>query len=233
MATTTSSHTLSTSYLRLSPTSTRPGPAWREAQHEGTNIVINISSNDGSTGRGILIGMLSAFGSAAFVVLIFAIFYFFKYTSPGRIFLDRIGRPGEYDDEQALAREEAEALEQMDDIQRLEYMRAKGEIPVNAGVGAYRGILTVSLPQLLYKPTHRKPCKPTSHYPSFWPYRKKASQLGSSNPSLRSPTALSKPGQRSSSLTPNAVCRVTCQYRNKTKSTTGKLRFTISPNRPL
>ena len=70
--------------------------------------------------------MLSAFGSAAFVVLIFAIFYFFRYTGSGRIFLDRLGRPGEYDDEQALAREEAEALEQMDDIQRLEYMRAKG-----------------------------------------------------------------------------------------------------------
>lgn len=70
--------------------------------------------------------MLSAFGSAAFVVLIFAIFYFFRYTSRGRIFLDRIGRPGEYDDEQALAREEAEALEEMNDIERLEYLRAKG-----------------------------------------------------------------------------------------------------------
>ena len=119
-------NTLSTSYLRLSPTHTRPDRAWPEAEHEGTNIVITISSNDGSTGKGILIGMLSAFGSAAFVVLIFAIFYFFRYTSPGRIFLDRIGRPGEYDDEQAWAREETEALEEMDDIQRLEYMRAKG-----------------------------------------------------------------------------------------------------------
>ena len=70
--------------------------------------------------------MLSAFGSAAFVVLIFAIFYFFRYTSRGRIFLDRIGRPGEYDDEQTLAREETEALEEMNDIERLEYLRAKG-----------------------------------------------------------------------------------------------------------
>lgn len=52
--------------------------------------------------------------------------YFFKYTSPGRIFLDRIGRPGEYDDEQAFAREEEEALETMDDMQRSEYLRAKG-----------------------------------------------------------------------------------------------------------
>lgn len=120
------SRTLSTSYLRLSPTSLKPDPATREPLHEGTNIVINISSNNDSTGKSILIGMLSAFGSAAFVVLIFAIFYIFRYTSRGRIFLDRIGRPGEYDDEQALAKEEAEALEQMDDLERVEYMRAKG-----------------------------------------------------------------------------------------------------------
>ena len=70
--------------------------------------------------------MLSAFGSAAFVVLVFAIFYFFRYTNRGRIFLHRIGRPGEYDDEQAWAREEADALEDMDDLQRAEYLRAKG-----------------------------------------------------------------------------------------------------------
>jgi hypothetical protein len=71
--------------------------------------------------------MLSAFGSAALVAVIFAIVYFFRYTSSGRIFLDRMGRPGEYDDEQALAREEAEAFEEMDDLQRAEYQRAKGE----------------------------------------------------------------------------------------------------------
>lgn len=70
--------------------------------------------------------MLSAFGSALFVALVLVIVYFFRYTSRGRIFLDRIGRPGEYDDEQQFAREEAEALEEMDDIQRAEYMRAKG-----------------------------------------------------------------------------------------------------------
>ena len=122
----TASNTLSTSYLRLSPTTLHPDPAWRETTHEGTNIVINISSSNDSTGKGILIGMLSAFGSAAFVVLVFAIFYFFRYTSRGRIFLDRIGRPGEYDDEQALAKEEAEALERMDDLERVEYLRAKG-----------------------------------------------------------------------------------------------------------
>lgn len=116
---------METSYIRLTPSPTESRSPWLQAPHD-TSIVININGDGGSTGKGILIGMLSAFGSAAFVVLIFAIFYFFRYTTRGRIFLDRIGRPGEYDDEQALAREEAEALEEMDDIQRIEYMRAKG-----------------------------------------------------------------------------------------------------------
>ncbi|KAI9796457.1 MAG: Rsp5p-dependent ubiquitination, sorting of cargo proteins at the multivesicular body [Candelina submexicana] len=89
------------------------------------NNVVTISGDTGSTGKGILIGMLSAFGSAALVALIFGIIYFFRYTNRGRIILDRIGRPGDYDDEQAFAREEAEALEEMDDIQRAEYERAK------------------------------------------------------------------------------------------------------------
>lgn len=118
--------TLSTA-LRHAPSPTGLFSPWLETPYEGTNIIINITSNDGgSTGKGILIGMLSAIGSAAFVVLIFAIFYFFRHTSRGRIFLDRIGRPGEFDDEQALAREEAEALESMDDHQRFEYLKAKG-----------------------------------------------------------------------------------------------------------
>jgi hypothetical protein len=86
-----------------------------------------IGENDaGSTGKGILIGMLSAFGSAFLVLVMVSIVYFFKYTIRGKIILDRIGRPGEYDDEQAFAREEAEALEEMDDLQRTEYLRAKG-----------------------------------------------------------------------------------------------------------
>lgn len=99
---------------------------WADGTSRGTNIVINLNSSDGSTGRGVLIGLLSAFGSAAFVVLIFAVFYFFRHTTRGRILLDRLGRPGEYDDEQAFAREEAEALEEMDDLQKVEYLRAKG-----------------------------------------------------------------------------------------------------------
>ncbi|KAF2083941.1 SPRY-domain-containing protein, partial [Saccharata proteae CBS 121410] len=84
-----------------------------------------------STGKGILVGMLSAFGSAALVALVFAIIYFFRYTQQGRIFLDRIGRPGEYDDEQQFAKEEAEALEEMDDLQRAEYLRAKAWVQAN------------------------------------------------------------------------------------------------------
>lgn len=76
--------------------------------------------------NGVIIGLLSSLGSALLIALICLIIYFFRYTTPGRIFLDRIGRPGEYDDEQAFAREEAEALESMDDLQRTEYLRAKG-----------------------------------------------------------------------------------------------------------
>ena len=127
----TPSPAFTTSFYPHDPSPTHHRSSWIGNPHDGTNIFINISSNEGSTGKGILIGMLSAFGSAAFVVLLFAVFYFFRYTSRGRIFLDRIGRPGEYDDEQALAREEAEALEEMDDIQRAEYLRAKGEITLH------------------------------------------------------------------------------------------------------
>ncbi len=140
------STTLATSFIPSNPSTTDTSPRWQATPpHESTNIVIRISSNNGSTGKGILIGMLSAFGSAAFVVLIFAIFYFFRYTSRGRVFLDRIGRPGEYDDEQALAREEAEALEEMSDIDRLEYLRAKGRwryFPSDTMGIAYPGAIT-------------------------------------------------------------------------------------------
>lgn len=86
-------------------------------------------SNPNPAPNGIIIGLLSSFGSAIVILCVFLIIYYFKYTSSGRIFLDRIGRPGEYDDEQAFAREEAEALETMDDMQRTEYLRAKGTCP--------------------------------------------------------------------------------------------------------
>ena len=95
--------------------------------------LVGASGNSGSTGKGILIGVLSAFGSAAVAVLVLAIFFFFKYTQRGRIILDRIGRPGEYDDEQAFLREETEALEAMDDLSRSEYLRAKGEFLLVGG----------------------------------------------------------------------------------------------------
>ncbi|KAE8451190.1 Protein ssh4 [Mollisiaceae sp. DMI_Dod_QoI] len=91
---------------------------------------VRLQRND-STINGVMIGLLSSFGSAVLIALIFLVVYFFRYTSSGRILLDRIGRPGEYDDEQAYAREEAEALEVMDDIQRQEYMRAKAFIQAN------------------------------------------------------------------------------------------------------
>ena len=122
--------TLSTSYISSWPTSLPtsdrtdlPADSWRQRQHASP------SPNNGglsSTGKGILIGMLSAFGSAALVALIVAVVYFFRHTQSGRIFLDRIGRPGEFDDEQQFLREEEEALAEMDDLQRAEYHRAKG-----------------------------------------------------------------------------------------------------------
>ena len=97
--------------------------SWQAAQPASTPIQ---AQGLGSTGKGILIGMMSAFGSAAFVGIIIAAVYFFRYTSRGRIFLDRIGRPGEYDDEQQFLREEEDAMAEMDDLQKAEYLRAKG-----------------------------------------------------------------------------------------------------------
>lgn len=95
-----------------------------------TDSEVRIQRND-ATLNGVMIGLLSSFGSAVLIALIFLIVYFFRYTSSGRILLDRIGRPGEYDDEQAYAREEAEALEVMSDIERQEYLRAKAFIQAN------------------------------------------------------------------------------------------------------
>lgn len=97
--------------------------------------VFDAYDNDVSTSKGIIIGMLSALGSAVFVAFVFALIYFLRNTDRGRILLDRMGRPGQYDDEQAMLIEEAEALETMDDITRAEYLRAKGrwiDVPQNA-----------------------------------------------------------------------------------------------------
>lgn len=80
---------------------------------------------------GIIIGLVSSFGSIVLIALVVFIFWASGCAGSGRILLDRLGRPGEYDDEQAFAREEAEALENMDDLSRTEYLRAKGmEAPV-------------------------------------------------------------------------------------------------------
>jgi hypothetical protein len=113
--------------------------------------------------NGIVIGLLSSFGSAILILTIFLVFYFFRYTASGRIFLDRIGRPGEYDDEQAFAREEAEALETMDDMERIEYLRAKGmSIWSPAYLGREPVLTDVEQPSSPRIPP--SPCKPTSHY---------------------------------------------------------------------
>jgi len=91
---------------------------------------VRIHNND-STINGVVIGLLSSIGSAVLIGCVFLLVWFFRNTSSGRIFLDRIGRPGEYDDEQAFVREESEALEEMDDLQRTEYLRAKAFIQAN------------------------------------------------------------------------------------------------------
>lgn len=103
------------------------------SEYDPERVVAAGGNSTGSTGKGILIGILSAFGSAAIAFIVLAIFFFFKYTHRGRIMLDRIGRPGEYDDEQAFAREEEAALEEMDDMSRSEYLRAKGNVEETFG----------------------------------------------------------------------------------------------------
>lgn len=129
------------------PAATQTAAAFsqRQIQESLQNVISSLSSSSdatehvlaasgdssGSTGKGILIGILSAFGSAAIAFVVLAIFFFFKYTRRGRIMLDRIGRPGEYDDEQAFLREEEAALETMDDLTRSEYLRAKGRLQVD------------------------------------------------------------------------------------------------------
>lgn len=208
----------------ISPT---PDNAWQHSssQIEGTpinSIVININDG-GSTGRGILIGILSAFGSAGIAVLVLAIFFFFRYTNRGRIILDRIGRPGEFDDEQAFAKEEAEALEAMDDLQRTEYLRAKGEMMEDP-----RQSLANS-GQHSFKQTLLRPSKPIYRFHNSWRYKRKVCRLGNSSPSWKSPIALLRVEPRSSSTIPNAVCKAIFQSRNKTKYTIGRPKYTTNP----
>ena len=154
-----------------------------------TSIVININDG-GSTSRGFLIGILSAFGSAGIAVLILAIFFFFKYTNRGRIILDRIGRPGEFDDEQAFAQEEAEALESMDELQRIEYLRAKGTYstsPVRSSLGC-RPLIDKS--QHLQKQIRRNQCRPIYPCRNSSRSKKRGFPPGNSSQNLKLPIVL-------------------------------------------
>ncbi len=89
---------------------------------------------------GVIIGLVSSFGSIILISLIIFLVWLSGCIGSGRILLDRFGRPGEYDDEQAFARDEAEALENMDDMARTEYLRAKGTYAAKAGGMAQQGI---------------------------------------------------------------------------------------------
>ncbi|KAF4121820.1 SPRY protein [Geosmithia morbida] len=87
------------------------------------------STSPPSAFTGVIIGLVSSFGSIILIALLIFVFWISGCSGGGRILLDRIGRPGEYDDEQAFARDEAEALETMDEMARAEYLRAKGMLP--------------------------------------------------------------------------------------------------------
>lgn len=88
-----------------------------------------LTTSPSSAFTGVIVGLVSSFGSIILIALIIFIFWVSGCAGSGRILLDRLGRPGEYDDEQAFAREEAEALETMDEMARAEYLRAKGTFP--------------------------------------------------------------------------------------------------------
>jgi hypothetical protein len=119
--------TLSRSYLQSQHAPSSPLTVLAATQPPYSDALRSSRAADlGSTAKGIMIGIFSVLGAAGFCLIIASIIYYFRYTQQGRIFLDRLSRPGEYDDEQQFAKEEAEALEEMDDIQRTEYMRAKG-----------------------------------------------------------------------------------------------------------
>ncbi|GAO18964.1 uncharacterized protein UV8b_05951 [Ustilaginoidea virens] len=83
---------------------------------------------------GVIVGLVSSFGSIIFIAVVVFIFWASGCAGcagSGRIILDRLGRPGEYDDDEAFAREEAEALDTMDDMARAEYLRAKAFVTAN------------------------------------------------------------------------------------------------------
>ncbi|KAM0438960.1 hypothetical protein ACHAPT_001721 [Fusarium lateritium] len=101
---------------------------------------MGFSSSPSSAFTGVVIGLVSSFGSIVLIALVIFIFWVSGCASTGRIILDRLGRPGEYDDEQAFARDEAEALEVMDDMARQEYLRAKAWVTANTPESAQTDI---------------------------------------------------------------------------------------------
>ncbi|KAI2480381.1 SPRY domain containing protein [Pyrenophora tritici-repentis] len=157
----------------------------RNSHHD----VIRIQSNSlGSTAKGIMIGIFSVLGAAGVCLIIAAIVYYFRYTNQGRIFLDRITRPGEYDDEQQFAKEEAEALEEMDDLQRTEYMRAKGMASSWLSCVRLQGAPT-DPPQPLCRPTRPSPSRPTYPSHSSWLSKRRVYRPGNSSQNSRLQTA--------------------------------------------
>jgi hypothetical protein len=133
--------TLSRSYLPSDHVPSTSPIAMLKAQTSHHDAVRIARATDiGSTAKGIMIGIFSVLGAAGVCLIIASVIYYFRYTQQGRIFLDRLSRPGEYDDEQQYAKEEAEALEDMDDLQRTEYMRAKGTL--QRPIVQLRGIVT-------------------------------------------------------------------------------------------
>ncbi|CAI4212953.1 unnamed protein product [Parascedosporium putredinis] len=96
-----------------------------------------MGSSSSDTVGVIIVAVLSSFASAILIALAFAALYLYRY-SPRSGWLDFLGRPGEFDDEQAFLKEEAEALETMDEMQKTEYLRAKAFINFNPRVGSDR-----------------------------------------------------------------------------------------------
>ncbi|KAM3513205.1 hypothetical protein MY11210_003147 [Beauveria gryllotalpidicola] len=88
-------------------------------------------SDPSSALTGVIIGLVSSFGSILLIGLVVFVFWASGCAGSGRILLDRLGRPGEYDDEQAFLREEEEALETMDEMARTDYLRAKAFVTAN------------------------------------------------------------------------------------------------------
>ncbi|PKS11665.1 hypothetical protein jhhlp_001816 [Lomentospora prolificans] len=89
-----------------------------------------MGSSSSDTVGVIVVAILSSFASAILIALAFAALYLYRFPSRSG-WLDFLGTPGEFDDEQAFLKEEEEALETMDEMQRTEYLRAKAFISAN------------------------------------------------------------------------------------------------------